>query len=39
MKATFVEKKDDFDRSTLYSFDGPFWLLHVDNGNLEFLEK
>ena len=39
MKTTFVEKKDDIDRSTLYSFDGPFQLLHADVGNLEFLGK
>ena len=34
---TFVEEKDDVDRSTLYIFDGPFQLLHADVGNLEFL--
>ena len=34
-----VEKKDDIDRSTLYSFDGPFQLLKADTGNLEFLGK
>ena len=39
MKTTFVEKKDDIDRSTLYSFDRPFQLLHADVGNLEFLGK
>ena len=39
MKTTFVEKKDDIDRSTLYSFDGPFQLLHADVGNLEILGK
>ena len=39
MKTTFVEKKDDIHRSTLYSFDGPFQLLNADIGNLEFLEK
>ena len=36
---TFVEKKDDVDRSTLYGFDGPFELLHAEAGNLEFLGK
>ena len=36
---TFVEKKDDVDRSTLYGFDGPFELLHAEVGNLEFLGK
>ena len=39
IKTTFVEKKDDIDRSTLYSFDGPFQLLHADAGNLGFLGK
>ena len=32
----YVEKIE-IDRSTLYSFDGPFQLLHADVGNLEFL--
>ena len=32
-------KKTEIDRSTLYSFDGPFQLLHADAGNLEFLGK
>ena len=27
------------DRSSLYSFDGPFQLLNPDVGNSEFLEK
>ena len=31
--------KGEIDRSTLYSFDGPFQLLHADIGNLEFLGK
>ena len=39
IKATFVEKRDDIDRSTLYSFDDPFQLLHADVGNLELLRK
>ena len=39
IKATFLEQRDDFDRSILYSFNGLFQLLHVDNGNLEFLGK
>ena len=39
IKTTFVGKKDDIDSSTLYSFDGPFQLLHADVGNLEFIEK
>ena len=37
-RADYVEKWE-IDRSTLYSFDGPFELLHVDLGNLEFLGK
>ena len=36
--ANYVEKRE-IDRSTLYSFDGPFQLLHSDVGNLEFLGK
>ena len=39
IKATYVEKGDDIDRSTLYSFTGPFELLHADIANLEFLGK
>ena len=39
IKTMFVEKKDDIDRSTLYSFDSPFQFLHADVGNLEFLGK
>ena len=35
-KADFI-KKQEVDRPTLYSFDGPFQLLHADVGNLEFL--
>ena len=34
-----ILKKREIDRSTLYSFDGPFQLLHADVGNLEFLGK
>ena len=34
----FIEKREK-DRSTLYSFDGPFQLIHADVGNLEFLGK
>ena len=34
----FLEKGET-DRSTLYSFDGPFQLIHADIGNLEFLGK
>ena len=32
-------KKREIDRSTLYSFDGPFQLLHADVGNSNFLAK
>ena len=34
-----LKKEDDIDRSTLYSFDGLFQLLHADIANLEFLGK
>ena len=34
-RSDFVEKRE-IDRSTLYSFDGPFQLVHADVGNLEF---
>ena len=37
-RVDYVEKRE-IDRSTLYSFDGPFQLLHVDVGNLKFLGK
>ena len=37
-RTNYVEKRE-IDRSTLYSFDGPFQLLHTDIGNLEFLGK
>ena len=39
IKTTFLEKKGKTDRSMLYSFDDPFWLLHADVANLEFLGK
>ena len=39
IKTSFIEKNNDVDRSTLYSFDGSFQLLHADVGNLEFLGK
>ena len=32
-------KKRETDHSLLYSFDAPFWLFHVDVGDLEFLGK
>ena len=34
----YVEKRE-IDRSTLYSFDGSFQLIHADVANLEFLGK
>ena len=34
-RTDYVEK-GEIDRSTLYSFDGPFQLLHAGIGNLEF---
>ena len=34
----YVEKRE-IDRSTLYSFDGFFQLIHADVANLEFLGK
>ena len=37
-RVDYVEKLV-IDCSTLYSFDGPFQLLHADVGNLEFLGK
>ena len=36
-RVDFVER--EIDRSTLYSFDGPFQLVHADVGNLGFLGK
>ena len=35
-RVDYVAKKE-IDRSTLYSFDGSFQLIHADVGNLEFL--
>ena len=32
-------ENQEMDRSTLYSFNRPFQLLHVDVANLEFLGK
>lgn len=37
-RVDYVEKRE-IDRSTLYSFDGPFHLVHAGVGNLEFLGK
>ena len=35
----FIEKRSDIDRSTLYSFDGPFQLLQADITYIIFLAK
>ena len=37
-RVNFVEKRE-IDRSTLYSFNGPFQVVHADVGNLEFFGK
>ena len=34
-RVDYVGKRET-DRSTLYSFDGPFQLIHLDVENLEF---
>ena len=37
MKEKYLQEhieKREIDRSTLYSFDGPFQLIHADVGNL-----
>ena len=34
IKTIFAKKEDDIDITTLYSFDGPFQLLHLDVKNL-----
>ena len=39
IKTTFVEKKDDIDRSTLYSFDCPFQFLKANFVNSDFSGK
>ena len=38
IRLDYVDKRE-IDRSALYSFDGPFQLLHADVVNLEFLGK
>ena len=38
IRVDYVEKRE-IDISTLYSFDGPFQLLHADVANLKFLGK
>ena len=39
IKAEFIEKSDDIDRSILFSLQAPFDLLHADIGDLRFLGK
>ena len=39
VKRTDFAEKREIDHSTIYSFDGPFQLIHADVGNLEFLGK
>ena len=38
IRVDYVEKRE-IDISTLFSFDGPFQLLHADVANLKFLGK
>ena len=35
----FVENQRNIDRSTLYSFNGPFQLLHADIADIRFFSK
>ena len=39
IKAEYVQKNDDIDRSALFSIQTPFDLLHADVGDLRFLGK
>ena len=39
IKAEYVQKSNDIDRSTLFSVQAPFDFLHADIGNLRFLGK
>ena len=39
IKVEFIEKSDDIDRSTLFSIQTSFDLLHADIGDLQFLGK
>ena len=39
LNTTFVEKKQDVERSTLCSFDGPFEALQADIADIRFLGK
>ena len=38
IRLNYVEKRE-IDRSTVYSFNSPFQLMHADTANLEFLGK
>ena len=38
LKLNLSNKRMEIDRFTLYSFNGPFQLLHADVANLEFLQ-
>ena len=35
----FVENQRNIDKSTLYSFNGPFQLLHADIADIRFFSK
>ena len=35
----FIENKKDIDNSTLYSFNGPFQLLHADVADIRFFQN
>ena len=37
-RVDYIEERE-LDRSTLYSFNDPFQLVHADVGNLKFLGK
>ena len=37
LNTPFVEKQEDVDRSTLYSFSGPFEALQADITDIQFL--
>ena len=39
IKTEFIEKSDDIDRSTLFSIQAPFDLLHAEIDDLRFLGK
>ena len=39
IKAEYAQKSDDTDRSTLFSLQAPFDLMHADIGDLSFLGK